>query len=1202
MLRPGSVRAAVVMVCLSVHFVSAAVVTVTFSGEVTDVVNSDGLLPMPVVAAGDAFTLSYEFDTATGDGEPSVSFGTYALSSIDMVMVNLGTFNAPGEIRVVNDTDYSDAVTGEDFFDVDAYVVGTGFDPISIGLVGSMDMSAILADDQMSVFANDSLPAALPDLSEFETRIVALSYIDDEGRSFFIQADITLLEASGDCPRPCDDGVDCTKDACVGGVCVSTPSDALCDNGNFCDGSETCNGMGGCESGSPPNCNDGNVCTADSCSPDENQCVHVPSDALCDNGRACDGVEACDPDLGCQPGIPLNCNDGVVCTFDSCDEDTDSCVHTPNNAVCDNGDSCDGVEFCEVALGCQAGDPVDCNDGVACTVDTCDETTDACVHTPSDDFCDNGDFCDGGETCGPGGCQLGTPRNCSDGVACTADACDEAADVCVHMPLDSFCDNGDACDGVEHCDAQAGCVLGAPPNCNDGIACTLDACDPSTGDCLHTPSDGFCNNDDFCDGDEVCGPAGCEPGPSRNCNDGVACTIDSCDEAADACVNTPLDAFCDNGDSCDGSESCDPVNGCAPGAPPNCNDGIACTFDTCDPITGDCLHTPSDALCNNGDFCDGDEVCGASGCTAGEPRSCNDSVACTVDACDEKTNACVHLALDAFCDNGEICDGSETCDPLGGCQPGVPPNCNDGVVCTLDSCDPASGACVHTPSDALCDNGRACDGQESCDPLGGCLPGTPLSCNDGVVCTLDSCDEKTDACVYAPQADLCDNGDFCDGQETCDAQAGCQPGTPPNCSDGVACTIDLCDEGTDSCASAPSDGFCNNGDYCDGVETCDPLTGCQPGTPPDCNDGVVCTVDSCNELSDTCSQVLDPDFCDNGDFCDGFETCDPATGCQPGTPPICDDQVACTVDSCDEANDVCASVPQHLLCNDGNSCTNDFCSFSGCVFELTRGAECANAGDCAADELCENCMCVPSMEIIGACCLPPGGGAGRSLPGDDDDDGGELPAGDDDDDGPDGDPPAEPARSDSGDNDDDAAGELPVGDDDDDADLMDSCVPLREDECLDQGGTFLGVGSICRPGICGSDVCEDGKPCALTLKYTGQDCSASDHSQSDSSVACTGDPALAAEVMIVANDDDEAGGGLVWFTGNVLLGDNFVLEAANAGEERLKANTFVHIFDIADGSLLQRVKFHTSCSQPLALGDQFGGVQLVGFVAEGDCQ
>jgi hypothetical protein len=61
----------------------------------------------------------------------------------------------------------------------------------------------------------------------------------------------------------------------------------------------------------------------------------------------------------------------------------------------------------------------------------------------------------------------------------------------------------------------------------------------------------------------------------------------------------------------------------------------------------------------------------------------------------------------------------------------------------------------------------------------------------------------------------CDNGLFCDGVETCD-ELGCQAGTAPNCDDGVACTDDSCNEGTDSCDNTRNDDNCANGHFCDG--------------------------------------------------------------------------------------------------------------------------------------------------------------------------------------------------------------------------------------------------------------------------------------------------------------------------------------------------------------------------------------------------
>jgi len=71
--------------------------------------------------------------------------------------------------------------------------------------------------------------------------------------------------------------------------------------------------------------------------------------------------------------------------------------------------------------------------------------------------------------------------------------------------------------------------------------------------------------------------------------------------------------------------------------------------------------------------------------------------------------------------------------------------------------------------------------------------------------------------------------------------------------------------------------------------------------------------------------------CDDGVFCNGLETQDPAVGCVPGTPPNCDDGVACTIDSCDETIHGCQHVPNDALCDDGDPCTRDQCTLTGCV-------------------------------------------------------------------------------------------------------------------------------------------------------------------------------------------------------------------------------------------------------------------------------
>jgi len=107
-------------------------------------------------------------------------------------------------------------------------------------------------------------------------------------------------------------------------------------------------------------------------------------------------------------------------------------------------------------------------------------------------------FCNGVEKCmgTPGRCTAGAPRSCNDNVACAIDRCDTAKDMCVFTRGDTSCDDTDMCNGVEACTAS-GCAPGTPLLCDDGVACTLDICDPAVG-CAPVPDDKACNDGNIC--------------------------------------------------------------------------------------------------------------------------------------------------------------------------------------------------------------------------------------------------------------------------------------------------------------------------------------------------------------------------------------------------------------------------------------------------------------------------------------------------------------------------------------------------------------------------------------------------------------------------------------------------------------------------------------------------------------------------------
>ncbi len=763
----------------------------------------------------------------------------------------------------------------------------------------------------------------------------------------------------------CDDGVACTIDACneATDACDNTPNDAACDDGAFCNGAETCNATLGCQAGTPVNCDDGVACTIDACNEATDACDNTPNDAACDDGAFCNGAEICNATLGCQAGTPVSCDDGVACTVDACNEATDACDNTPNNAVCDDGLFCNGAETCSATLGCQVGTSVNCDDGVACTNDACNEATDACDNTPNNAVCDDGLFCNGAEACNATlGCQVGTSVNCDDGVACTIDACNEATDACDNTPNNAVCDDGLFCNGAEACNATLGCQVGTAVNCDDGVACTIDACNEATDACDNTPSNAACSDGQFCNGVESCNATlGCQAGTPVSCTDSVACTTDSCNESTDQCDNTPNNAVCNDGQFCNGVETCNALLGCQLGTPVNCSDGVSCTVDSCDEIGDQCLNTTSNALCDDGLFCNGVETCNALiGCQAAALVNCNDSVGCTTDACNETTDTCTHIANNAICDDGLFCNGPETCDVINDCQAGAPVNCGDAVACTTDSCNETLDSCVNAPNNVACNDGFFCNGTEVCDALLGCQAGAAPTCNDGIVCTIDACNTVANACVNVPTNSLCNDGLFCNGAEVCSATAGCQAGATVACSDGIGCTVDACDEVADTCSHVPANSLCDNGLFCDGAETCDLFAGCLSGVPVTCNDAITCTIDGCDEAGRRCVNVPADVLCSDGVTCNGGETCDLLLGCQPGTGPACDDGIPCTVEICDDVNNICVSTPDDTLCDDTLFCNGvEICQVGvGCV--AGTAIDCADAISCTVDtcnettDLCEN--------------------------------------------------------------------------------------------------------------------------------------------------------------------------------------------------------------------------------------------------------
>jgi hypothetical protein len=119
-----------------------------------------------------------------------------------------------------------------------------------------------------------------------------------------------------------------------------------------------------------------------------------------------------------------------------------------------------------------------------------------------------------------------------------------------------------------------------------------------------------------------------------------------------------------------------------------------------------------------------------------------------------------------------------------------------------------------------------------------------------------------------------------------------------------------------------------------------------------CDDGSSNGTTICGCQSD-CTYTAASTSCSDGEFCNGEETCDGSGVCQSGTPPLVDDGVGCTEDSCDEVNDVVVNTPDDGFCDDVDECTDDICDeVLGCVYTPLPDAD--QDGICDDLDICPN--------------------------------------------------------------------------------------------------------------------------------------------------------------------------------------------------------------------------------------------------------
>ncbi len=456
----------------------------------------------------------------------------------------------------------------------------------------------------------------------------------------------------------------------AGGGCgyESLPDGSPCDDGRACSGSDRCAG-GLCRGEPLTDCDDGVDCTLDACSEAAGGCFHTPSDPLCPPPEPCRAYR-CDARLGCRTadladGLP--CDDGDGCTVDDACR-AGGCIGTPV-AACECGTDlqcrarwnaagqCNGVAVCDASAPdpslwrcvLQPAGATDCRalDPAACTFERCNLTTGGCEvqHAEDGAACDDGVPCTHEDRCLAGSCAGFAVAGC--GCSTDADCAEWGGDPCTGAPVCRFWEAS----GVGQCVLDPGLAVVCPP----AGPCTETHCEPTNGQCVTGPAfeGAACATGDACTPEGACRAGACvAANPAPLCDDGNPCTDDRCDPSSGACAFAPSPApvSCDDGDLCTVGDQC--LGTVCLGSLNDCDDHNPCTNDACAAADGRCNHAPrSNVACDDGrpetpfDRCVEGDCVGYElvpvGCT--DDADCADASACTGDTC--TAGRCEHTPL-----------------------------------------------------------------------------------------------------------------------------------------------------------------------------------------------------------------------------------------------------------------------------------------------------------------------------------------------------------------------------------------------------------------------------------------------------------------------------------------------------------------------------------------------------------------------------
>ena len=517
------------------------------------------------------------------------------------------------------------------------------------------------------------------------------------------------------------------------------------------------------------------------------------------------------------------------------------------------------IDDVSVSSGC-CGDVSDCDDGNACSTDSCAAAPaglPVCSHKLKADCC-------------------ASAADCDDKQACTLDLCPVAGGACVHSN-------------------KPDCCL-SETDCDDKNPCTADVCPKPGGQCLHGNT--CCKGDAECKSSDPCMIGSCNDGACSfnnsccsgdgDCDDFNPCTKDACSKGK--CVYTSS--------SSPGCCSPTPMSATFGGS----DEGFTLTSTNADPGVG--WHYKA-VKGQNGDI----------GVLAfGHPKlesySVSNSPKFVATAATGFFNlmsgkdATLTFQLQAVTPNAALNVRIYTV--IDGAQLNLTATKNSNVlvnnwVASSIDLSPLAGKAIQVFFEVtLAFNGNVTNTQiylddvivssscqaKKCSPTINCNPGYNVKCT-ATVCSDGLCVYPNNCCKTAADcsdgnlctSDACSNG-FCPFSPI----VGCCMGNG-DCNDNNACTIDTCSGPGGKCVFSPIGGCCLSSAQCDDknactVDTCSKNVCSNANTccaaDKDCDDGEVkCSIDTCVNKACVHKSTGAPGCCTAELYSNDFDKGDP---------------------------------------------------------------------------------------------------------------------------------------------------------------------------------------------------------------------------------------------------------------------------------------------------------------------------------------